>query len=65
MLFNGIILRQTSKYCLCAISSHELSVCAISYAFSNYEVVRMVRWSGTGGHGGDLCKNLNEKLVSW
>ena len=29
------ILGQISNFCFCATSSHELSVCAIFYAFSN------------------------------
>ena len=40
------------------------SVSAILYAFSNYGVLRMVRVVRAGGHGGELCKSLNEKLVS-
>ena len=35
MLFHAI-LRLISNYCFCAISSRELFVCAIFYAFSNY-----------------------------
>ena len=31
------ILRQILNYCFCAISSRELSVCAIFYAISDYE----------------------------
>ena len=64
MVFHAIFC-QILNYCFCAISSRELYVCAIIYAFSNYGVLRMVRVVRAGGHGGELCKSLNEKLVSW
>ena len=37
IVFHAII-RQISNYCFCAISSCELSVCAIFYAFSSYDM---------------------------
>ena len=35
MIFHAI-LRQILKYCVCAISTREFSVCAILYVFYNY-----------------------------